>query len=99
LRRVAGRQPAIRGRFFYMENKDIVNLNMSIEGISEYLVDDLYDIKYYLDKWEPNGLTAYEKLKLCAEIQRNRILHMALTAGYTEKPQPLEMIAIQLGAK
>jgi hypothetical protein len=43
-------------------------------------------------------LTTLDSLKLAVEIHRNIILQQALCAGGTPKPNPLEMIAIQMGA-
>jgi hypothetical protein len=44
------------------------------------------------------SLSVPESLKLAVEIHRNIILQQALCAGSTPKPNPLEMIAIQMGA-
>lgn len=43
-------------------------------------------------------LNVLDSLKIAVEIHRNIILQQALCAGSTTKPNPLEMIAIQMGA-
>jgi hypothetical protein len=43
-------------------------------------------------------LNVLDSLKIAVEIHRNIILQQALCAGNTPKPNPLEMIAIQMGA-
>jgi hypothetical protein len=43
-------------------------------------------------------LNVLDSLKIAVEIHRNIILQQALCAGGTPKPNPLEMIAIQMGA-
>lgn len=43
-------------------------------------------------------LSVVDSLKLAVEMHRNIILQQALCAGGTPKPNPLEMIAIQMGA-
>ena len=43
-------------------------------------------------------LSVLDSLKIAVEMHRNIILQQALCAGGTPAPNPLEMIAIQLGA-
>ena len=43
-------------------------------------------------------LSIADSLKIATQIHRNIVLEQALCAGGTKKPNPLEMIAMKLGA-